>query len=246
MVAVREPGVRMVYGRLNVDRETFLRDALLISYRPDQDQSDLPPAAGSGFVSRAAARMYRAQLGNERWKQIRWGVETDLGPLVAGSATRSSLMNEPVVTLDDKDPARTDILHEYFVSPDRFGDFLDVCRAAIPASYQEMLNVTLRYIDADPVSMLAHSPVERIAAVMSFSQEMTVRAEADMARMTRNLIDGITAIGGTYYLPYRPHATVEQFARAYPRAPEFAARKREIDPLLTFRGGLWDNYLGKL
>jgi hypothetical protein len=64
--------------------------------------------------------------------------------------------------------------------------------------------------------------------------------------MTRNLIDGITAIGGTYYLPYRPHATVEQFARAYPRAPEFAARKREIDPLLTFRGGLWDNYLGKL
>ena len=50
--------------------------------------------------------------------------------------------------------------------------------------------------------------------------------------------------GGSYYLPYRPHARPDQFHRAYPRAAQFAARKRELDPGLVLRNALWDNYLG--
>jgi FAD/FMN-containing dehydrogenase len=72
------------------------------------------------------------------------------------------------------------------------------------------------------------------------------RAEADMARMTRALIDRVLALGGSYYLPYRPHATVEQFAAAYPRAAAFAAAKRAVDPRRTLRNGLWDTYLEPL
>ena len=81
---------------------------------------------------------------------------------------------------------------------------------------------------------------------MLFSQEMTARAEADMARMTRALIDGIIAIGGTYYLPYRPHASVAQLRRAYPRAPDFALEKRALDPANRLRNNLWDSYLRHL
>ena len=81
---------------------------------------------------------------------------------------------------------------------------------------------------------------------MSFSQELTNRGEADMARMTRDLIDRIIAIGGAYYLPYRPHATVEQFATAYPKAQNFAQAKRALDPELVLRNNLWDSYLDRL
>ena len=81
---------------------------------------------------------------------------------------------------------------------------------------------------------------------MSFSQEMTARAEADMARMTRDLIDAITDIGGSCYLPYRPHPTGAQFTRAYPRAAAFAAQKRALDPDLVFRNNFWDQYLEAL
>jgi FAD/FMN-containing dehydrogenase len=237
----------MAYGRLNVDKARFFEDALLIAYRPTADQADLPAASGSGWLSRAASRLYRWQIGNERMKRVRWGMETGPGAR-AGSepVTRNSLINEPVATLDDRDPTRTDILHEYFVSPDRFDDFLELCREVIPASYQEMLNVTLLYVGANPEAWLSYAPGPRIAAVMSFSQEMTARAEADMERMTRAMINGMIAIGGTYYLPYRPHATVEQFRSAYPRAGDFAAFKRQIDPELRFRNGLWDNYVGFL
>jgi FAD/FMN-containing dehydrogenase len=245
LAAVEDPAKPMVYGRLNVDRARLLDEALLISYSPTSDQSDLPPATGSGIVSRLASSIYRGQVGREGMKRLRWWVEADLGPRIVGESTRNSLMNEPVVTLDDRDPTRVDILHEYFVPPDAFDGFLTACRDVIPDAFVEFLNVTLRYVAADPVSVLAHSPSPRIAAVMSFTQEKTDRAEADHARMTRRLIDRILDIGGSYYLPYRPHATVAQFRRAYPRAGEFAAAKRALDPDLILRNNLWDSYLGQ-
>lgn len=246
LAAVEDPGIPMVYGRLNVDRARLFDEALLVSYSPTADQSDLPPAAGSGLVSHLASRLYRSQVGREGVKRLRWWVETGPGPAIAGESTRNSLMNEPVVTLDDRDPARVDILHEYFVPPEAFDGFLAACREVIPDAFAEFLNVTLRYVGADPVSVLAHSPTPRIAAVMSFTQEKTARAEADQARMTRRLIDRVLGIGGSYYLPYRPHARADQFIRAYPRAAEFAAAKRAIDPRLTLRNNLWDSYLERL
>ena len=82
-----------------------------------------------------------------------------------------------------------------------------------------------------------------LGANLDQAQEMTARGEADMARMTRELIDGVAAMGGAYYLPYRLHATQDQFLKNYPQAPDFVAQKRAIDPELRFRNALWDTYM---
>jgi FAD/FMN-containing dehydrogenase len=235
----------MIYGRLNVDRARFFEDALLVTYLPAE--GDVPPVSGSGFMSKAARPIFRAQVGNEWVKRQRWGLEAGLAARMAGPASRNSLLNEPVATLDDGDPTRTDILHEYFVPPDRFDSFLDACRRIIPGSYQELLNVTLRWVAQDATSLLSYAPDgPRIASVLLFSQEMTTRAEADMARMTGELIDAVLAIGGSYYLPYRPHATPAQFLAAYPRSAEFVALKRQLDPAMRLRNALWDKYMAAI
>ncbi len=241
--AVDDPLFPMVYGRLNVARDTFFEEALLVSYSPTPDQTALPAATESGILSHIASYVYRGQVGREGMKSFRWWVESGLGPRLGGESTRNTLMNEPVITLDDRDPTRVDILHEYFVPFEAFDGFLAACREVIPDAFVEFLNVTLRFVDSDPTSLLAHSPTPRIAAVMSFTQELTGRAEADHARMTRQLIDRIIEIGGSYYLPYRPHATLPQFTTAYPRAREFAAAKRALDPDLRLRNNLWDIYM---
>ena len=240
--AIANGSTPMAYGRLNIDREGFFDDAMLVTYQPVP--GEVPPATGSGFLSKASRAVFRAQLDNEWVKRRRWGIETGIGAMLAGASSRSSLMNEPVITLDDRDLARTDILHEYFVAPERFGDFISAAKQIIPGSYQELLNITLRYVAQDPTAMLSYAPNgPRIASVLLFSQEMTARAEADMVRMTQEMIEAVLAIGGSYYLPYRLHATEDQFRRSYPQAAGFAALKRQVDPGLRLRNALWDKYL---
>lgn len=237
-------GVQMAYGRLDVSKDSFFDDGLMITYRPTEDQSELPPAPGSGFMSRVARDIFRNQLGSDISKNLRWWFEAGLGPrLNDGETTRNTLLNEPVVTLDDRDPSRTDILHEYFVPPAQFGAFVNACKEVIPSSYQELLNITLRYVMADTESWLSYAPTDRIAAVMLFSQEKSRRAEEDMARMTEELIDRVLALGGTYYLPYRLHARQDQIERGYPGLRPFAAKKRAMDPRNLFRNALWDKHI---
>ena len=242
-----ESGVQMAYGRMDVSIDRFFEEALMITYRPTIDQSNLPQAPGSGFMSKVARDIFRAQVGSDINKHARWWFEAGLGPWVGGGeTTRNTLLNEPVITLDDGNPNRTDILHEYFIPPDRFATFVTACQEVIPSSYQELLNITLRYVATDDESWLSYAPTERIAAVMLFSQEKTHRGEGDMARMTEELIDRVLAIGGSYYLPYRLHARKDQIVQSYPGLRPFISKKRAMDPDNLFRHALWDEYMSKL
>jgi FAD/FMN-containing dehydrogenase len=241
----RESGVRMAYGRLSVARENLLGEAALVSYRPAAQQpSPLPPPRTAEAFHYLSRKVFRAQTGSEAAKKRRWYLETVLGPRISARkpVTRNAILNAPVAALADTDRRRTDILHEYFVPPERFADFLAACRETIPASGQDLLNVTLRYVDADNTSALSFAPAQRIAAVMLFPQLMTPEAEESMRRLTERLIDRVLALGGSYYLPYRLHARPDQLRAAYPRLEDFVAKKRSYDPKLCFRNMMWEKY----
>ncbi len=49
--------------------------------------------------------------------------------------------------------------------------------------------------------------------VMLFNQPRTVAGDSGMQTLTHELIDAALAAGGRYYLPYRLHATPDQFRR---------------------------------
>lgn len=243
IAAAADPAARMMYGRLSVVREDFLGEALLTTYRPVDTSDPLPPPEFGSAAKSLARRVYRAQVGSDRGKRMRWWVETVLRPHASSNrATRNALLNTPVALLASNDSARVDILHEYFVPAERFGDFVALCREVIQVSRQELLNITLRYVAADDLSVLAYAPEPRIAGVMAFSQRKTPEDEREMRRLTQRLIDGVAALGGSFYLPYRLHARRDQVERIYANAGAFAAAKRTFDRKLIFRNALWDAY----
>src|SRR6266568_3398479 len=82
----------------------------------------------------------------------------------------------------------------------------------------------------------------QIPLVMLFNQPRTQQADQQMAYMTRELIEAALALGGRYYLPYRLHAAVEQFYRAYPQAQQFFQLKRKYDPEELFQNELYRKY----
>jgi FAD/FMN-containing dehydrogenase len=239
-----DPTTLMAYGRLSVARRDFFAEALLTTYHAaPQQPSSLPAATSGGAMTAISNAIYREQIGAEIPKRLRWLAESRLNPnFGSGIATRNSLFNEPVANLANPFGARTDILHEYFVPPARFKEFLAACREVIPPAKAEFLNVTLRYVGADATAVMAFAPQTRIAAVMSFSQEMTAAGELDMLETTERLIDRVVPLGGAFYLPYRLHARRDQVERAYPNVARFIERKRNYDPKLVFRNAMWDAY----
>ncbi len=62
-----------------------------------------------------------------------------------------------------------------------------------------------------------------------------------MEQLTRELIDVAVHSGGRYYLPYRLHASVEQFRSAYPQSGEFFRLKQQYDPKNLFENEFYRN-----
>jgi hypothetical protein len=232
----------MAYGRLAVDAQRFLREALLVTLRP---VAGAPPAATSGglFVS-LSREVFRAQIGSDRAKRARWYAETVAGPKTSsGIASRNRLLNEPVANLAGRDRSRTDILHEYFLPAEGLEPFLVACRTMIPGSRQDLLNVTLRYVQEDRTSALAYARGNRVAAVMLFSQKMTPADEEDLVAMTQRLIDAALEAGGSFYLPYRLHARRDQVNAGLPADRGGGGPQAHYDPGLLLRNTMWHRYL---
>ena len=66
-----------------------------------------------------------------------------------------------------------------------------------------------------------------------------------MQTTTRQLIDAALAVGGRYYLPYRLHATAQQFHQAYPQAMKFFELKLKYDPDELFQSSFYCKYSGR-
>lgn len=137
----------------------------------------------------------------------------------------------------------TYLLQEYFIPLPAFLQFAQSLARILREHEVHAMNVSIRHSPADRDSLLRWAPGEVFSFVLYHKQRNTSAADRDAGRWTRKLVDAALDCGGRYYLPYRLHATHEQFLRAYPEARDFAAIKRRIDPDGRFRNRLWDRYL---
>jgi FAD/FMN-containing dehydrogenase len=136
----------------------------------------------------------------------------------------------------------TYVLEEYFVPVTRFDEFVPRMREVFTRHDVNILNVSIRYATQDPGSLLAWARTDVFAFVIYYKQSTSAAAQDEVGVWTRELIDAALSVGGSYYLPYQLHATEAQFLRAYPRASEFFALKRRLDPTNKFRNELWNKY----
>ena len=121
-------------------------------------------------------------------------------------------------------------------------EFVETMRSVITRHGANLLNVTVRSVNEDTDTFLRYADQQMIAFVMLFVQETTDAGERGMKALTRDLIDAAIQHEGRYYLPYRLHATPEQFYRAYPQGREFFGQKRKYDPTELFQNRFYLEY----
>jgi len=112
----------------------------------------------------------------------------------------------------------------------------------MPRHKVDLLNITLRDVKKDENSFLNYAKQDMIGFVMLFNQKLNSVDESEMTRLTRKLIDVSLFLNGTYYLPYRLHATKAQFMKAYPEGISFFLLKNKYDPLEVFQNKFYKTY----
>jgi FAD/FMN-containing dehydrogenase len=223
--------------------DAFLREAILTVFRQAPCRpEEIPPMHAAGHAS-LRRKVYRAQIGSDAGKEVRWKAERQLGERFSNAyVSRNQLLNEEAEIYQDRNEDRADILHEYFIPPHRVEGFLAKARKIIPQHEGDLLNVTVRNVHEDTDTFLRYADRDLFAFVMLFNQARTPNADSRMEAMTRELIDAALEADGRYYLPYRLHATNEQFAKAYPQAAEFFRLKRQYDPEEIFQNQFYLKY----
>jgi FAD/FMN-containing dehydrogenase len=230
----------MFFARLNITPKRMFDDVLIGTFYSEQGK--IPKLTHPKLLGVRRA-VFRGSVGSDFGKQLSWEAETKVAQHLAGSAfSRNQIMNESADWFLDHSDATTDILHEYFLPRDQAVPFLMEAKALIRAHHEDLLNVTVREVQTDKDTFLRYADQPMIAFVMFFSQGRTTSADQDMEQLTRGLIHAAVRSGGRYYLPYRLHASNEEFLAAYPQSEEFFRLKRKYDPNSLFENELYVKY----
>ena len=239
-----QPDVAMVYARMGIVPDDFLNEVIInVLYRDPPEDGKLPKLSEKGMVTLRRS-LFRGSAGSDYGKKLRWQAETKLQPhLRSQHFSRNQLLNEGVETFQNRSKGTTDILHEYFVPRAGVVRFVDELKRIIPAHKGDLLNVTVRSVDVDRDTFLRYADEPLFAFVMLFNQARSRAGDEAMEEMTKELIDAAIAAGGRYYLPYRLHASVEQFEKAYPQAKAFLKLKQKYDPQGIFQNQFYSKYL---
>lgn len=136
----------------------------------------------------------------------------------------------------------TYVLQEYFVPINHFNSFVPQMANVFKKHDVNVINVSIRHARKDTLSLLSWAPEEVFCFVVYYKQGTTKEERDKVGVWTRQLIDVALSEGGSYYLPYQIHASVEQFRKAYPKSDQFFALKKQIDPHNRFMNKLWDAY----
>lgn len=233
--------IGMAFGRINISPENFMEESILSTFTID-NKENVKPLQENDFSS-LRRTVFRSSANSAYGKNLRWKAEKLASSGVNGKLfSRNQLLNEGVDVFQNTDTNYTDILHEYFIPKISVNKFIKEVKKIMPGYNVDLLNITIRDVGKDDDTFLNYANEEVFGFVLLFNQSKNKEAEIEMKRLTQRLIDIVIALKGTYYLPYRLHATKEQMHQVYPQAREFFLLKKKYDSTEVFQNYFYKTY----
>ncbi|TNE26718.1 MAG: FAD-binding oxidoreductase [Bacteroidetes bacterium] len=237
-----DPRVEMAYGRLRISEKNFLEESTLVYFKRS-DVAVIPPLSDHSNSSELKRTVFRGSVDSEYGKRLRWDLESVANSLSRGNIiSRNELLDDDVSVIKNLDTTTTDILHEYFIPVENFNTYLNDVKIALQASEIDLLNITIRAVDTDTTTFLSYAREPMFGFVFLFNYPRTNEADNEMKALTQELIDIALKYRGTYYLPYRLHATKQQFNSAYPMADSLFRLKLKYDKNERFSNIFYQTY----
>jgi len=136
----------------------------------------------------------------------------------------------------------TYVLQEYFIPVNNIKSFIPKMKAIYDRHDVNVINVSLRHAYADEETYLSWAAEEVFAFVIYYKQGTDPEAREEVRKWTVEMTDAIISENGRWYLPYQPHATVEQFRKGFVHADQYFEVKNRLDSSHRFTNKLLDKY----
>lgn len=136
----------------------------------------------------------------------------------------------------------TYVLQEYFIPVDNILSFIPKMKAIYEEYNVNIINVSLRHAYPDNESYLSWAKEEVFAFVIYYKQGTDNESKTKVRDWTIKMTDAILSENGAWYLPYQPHATIEQFKEGFPNSDKYFNIKNQQDSTHRFTNKLLDKY----
>ncbi len=136
----------------------------------------------------------------------------------------------------------TYVLQEYFIPVNRITSFIPKMKSIFEEHKVNVINVSLRHAYPDRESFLSWADEEVFAFVVYYKQGTDDTSREEVKNWTIAMTEAILSENGKWYLPYQPHATVDQFKRGFPGASRYFEVKNRVDSVHRFNNKLLDKY----
>jgi FAD/FMN-containing dehydrogenase len=137
---------------------------------------------------------------------------------------------------------QTYVLQEYFIPVNNIRSFVPKMKAIYDKYDVNVINVSLRHAYPDNESFLSWAEEEVFAFVIYYKQGTDAKSKASVKQWTIEMTEAILSENGKWYLPYQPHATIEQFQKGFPNSVKYFEVKNRVDSTHRFNNQLLDKY----
>lgn len=234
------PNVNLVFGRLRISDKHFLEEATLNFFEKVEAAI---PVLQNKKSSETQRLVFRGSVNSEYGKRLRWDLETSMNKVSKNEIySRNELLNDHVSLIENKDTSSTDLLQEYFIPERNFNQFIMDMKSILRNSKIDLLNITIRGVHQDNYSYLSYARENVFGFVLLFNQKKTDKQEAEMKKLTNQLLEVALKNDGTFYLPYRLHIDKDKMRKSYPNADKFFQLKLRYDPTELFNNKFYEHY----
>ncbi|MCP5322556.1 MAG: FAD-binding oxidoreductase [Candidatus Paracaedibacteraceae bacterium] len=237
------PKAHMFFGRFNLDHDNFLKQLSITTYNETNKKISTKPLKESAALKKITSWIFKKTYNNNFFRKMRWKLENaKLTRMFVNHLPRNQLLYHSANHYLSDEPNTVDLLQEYFIPTENFEKFVDVLQNMQNELEPHLMNITLRQVNKDHQTLLNYTSTDRLCFVMFFRGPNTKIFDKQIEKVSQELTDHALTLNGTYYLPYRPYQTKEQFQKAYPSYQEFKKLKIKYDPKLIFKNQFYENY----
>lgn len=247
---LENPEIPMHYARLSVERKSFLQDMYVMNYKKTGKKAEAGKLKEESLIHLSKWGLDIGRQGGSS-ETLFWNMQKKLFATQSGKEiSRNNAMRSESTFMEYTKKGSVEVLQEFFIPVNEFEEFVTELKTWMPKDDADEVvklhNITLRILSKDDSTQLNYAREPMIAFVLLIQHPTSDTGISEATKYIQQWTETALAHKGTYYLPYYPYQTLQQFEAAYPQASEVKAMKQKEDPNEVFMNNFYENYLSKV